>query len=118
MRLVVCPRTHQKKVRKMVPLAPFCPAVCRVVVVHVAQKQARVRPVDDETDVAADPDRPEVLVLRLVKLVKLHPRIRRIHLEVECRRLDGLLFVASEATERVSEGVGDTEVQNVDARVE
>lgn len=84
-------------------------------VVHVAQEQARFRPVDDEAEVATDTRRPEVLVLRLVQFVKLHPRIRRVHLEIEGRRLHGLLLLTGQANKAVCEGIGDAEVhQSVD----
>ena len=64
---------------------------------------------DNQPDVIADPHRPEILVLRLVQLMELHPRIRRVHLEVERRRLDRLLFLACKAREAVGEGIGDAE---------
>jgi hypothetical protein len=86
------------------------PAISRVVMVRVAQQQASLRPVDDQPNVAADPHRPEVLVLRLLELVELHARGRRVDLEVERRRLDGLLLVARESGQAVGEGVGDAEV--------
>jgi hypothetical protein len=45
--------------------------------------------------------------------MKLHPRICRIHLEIEGRCLHGFLFVASELGEAVGECVGDAEFHQV-----
>ncbi|MGE4182762.1 MAG: hypothetical protein AB7J34_23295 [Limisphaerales bacterium] len=50
--------------------APLSPIVGFVVVIHVAEQQAALRPVDDEPDVAAHPHRPKVLIPRLVELVE------------------------------------------------
>ena len=86
-------------------------------VADVAEQQARLGPVDDQPDVAADPHRPEVLVLRLVELVELQPGLRRVDLQVEGRRLDGLLLVAGQAGEAVGEGVGDEEVQSASGQM-
>ena len=90
-------------------LAPLGPVVGLVVMIDVAEQQAASRLVDDQPDVAADPHRPEVLVLRLVELVEAHAGIGRVELQVEGRRLDGLLLVAGQAGEAVGEGVGDAE---------
>jgi hypothetical protein len=65
---------------------------------------------DDEPDVAADANRPEVPVPRLVEPMELHARVRRIHLQVERRRLDGLLLVARQPREAVGERVSDAKV--------
>ena len=78
-------------------------------VIDVAEKQACVSPVDDQPDVAADTDRPEVLVLCLVELVELHARVGRVHLQVKGRGLDGLLLLAGQSGEAVGKGVGDAE---------
>ena len=43
-------------------------------------------------------------------ILEAHPISRRIHLEVEGRRFDGLLLISGEAGETVREGVGDEEV--------
>ncbi len=90
-------------------LAAFGPVVGLVVVIDVAEQQAVSRLVDDQPDVAADADRPEVLVLRLVELVKLMPGLAGLSCKIERRRLDGLLLVAGQAGEAVGEGVGDAE---------
>ena len=91
-------------------LPSFGPVVGLVVVIDVAEQQAALALVHDHPDVAVDPYRPEVLVLRLVQLVETHSRIGRVELQVEGGRLDGLLLVAGESGEAVGEGVGDQEV--------
>lgn len=68
---------------------------------------------NDQADIAADAHRPEVAVLGLIEFMKLHPRIRRVDLQVKCRRLDGLLLVARQAGEAIGERVGDAEVHFV-----
>ena len=65
---------------------------------------------NDQTNVTIHPHRPKVFILRLVQPVEAHPISRRIHLEVEGRRFDGLLLISGEAGETVREGVGDEEV--------
>jgi hypothetical protein len=42
----------------------------KMVVVHIAEEQTAGGLVDDDADVAADPDEPEVLVPRLVQFVE------------------------------------------------
>ena len=42
--------------------------------------------------------------------MELHPRVGRVHLQIERRRLGGLLLLAGELGEAVSERVGDAEV--------
>ena len=92
---------------------PLGPLIRRVVMVHVAEQEARRGPVDDQTDVATNADGPEVLVLRPLDLVQFQPRMRRVHLQVERGRLDGLLLVAGQLREAVGEGVGDAELHQV-----
>ena len=53
------------------------------------------------------------LSFALSSLWKLHPGIGRVELQVEGRRLDGLLLVAGQPGEAVGEGVGDAEVHRV-----
>ena len=88
----------------------FGPLVRRVVMIDVEEQEAGSGPVDDQPDVATDPNGPEVLVLRPVDLVQLQARMRRIHLEVERRGLHRLLLVAGQLREAVGEGVGDSEL--------
>ena len=77
--------------------------------VHVTQEQTLVGLVDDDPQIVADPNRPEVLVLCLVEFVKFHARALRVHLQVKGRGLYGLLLLAGEPSETVGEGVGNTE---------
>src|SRR5665213_1289305 len=63
----------------------------------------------DKADVPADADGPEILILRLVELMKAHAGTGRIDLQVKGRRFDRLLLVAGEASKTISECVGDTE---------
>jgi hypothetical protein len=70
--------------------------------------------VNDQPDIAADPDRPEVFVLGLVELVELHAGIGRVHLQVKGRGLHGLLLVTGQSGEAVGKRVGDAEFhQNI-----
>lgn len=92
------------------PCPALCPGVRRIVTAGVTGQWASVRSVDDDADVAADTNGPEILVLRPVELVKLHARIGRIHLEVERRGLRSRLLVALELGEAVCEIIGNAEV--------
>ena len=47
---------------------------------------------------------------RFLELVKLHPGVHRVELEVEGGGLGGLLLVAGQTHEAVGDGVGDAEV--------
>ena len=85
------------------------PAVRRVVMIDVAEQKVRTELVDDQAQVAADSHGPEVLVLRTVNLVELHPGVRRVHLQVEGSGLDRLLLVTRELRETRGERVGDSE---------
>jgi hypothetical protein len=51
--------------------APFRPGVCVVMVADIGQQDARIGLVDDDADVAAHADRPEMRVARAVDAVKL-----------------------------------------------
>jgi len=86
------------------------PLVRRVVMIDVAEQEAGSGPMDNQSDVATDPNGPEVLVLRPVDLVQLQARMRRVHLQVERRGLHHLLLVAGQLRETVGEGVGDAEL--------
>lgn len=88
----------------------FRPLVRLVVMIDVAQQKAVRAHVHDQPDVAAHAHRPEVLVARLVQLVKAHARVGRVQLQIEGGRLDGLLLVAGEPGEARGEGVGDAKV--------
>jgi hypothetical protein len=66
--------------------------------------------VDYEAYVAADAHRAEVVILRHVDLVKLEPRMRRIHLQIEGSGLCRLLLVAGQLVEAAGESIRDEEV--------
>src|SRR5680860_1462982 len=74
--------------------------------IDIAQEQTRRRLVNDQADVSAHANGPEVRILRLVEAVELHARVGRVHLEIKGRGLDGLLFVTAEFGQAVGEGVG------------
>ena len=65
---------------------------------------------DDQADVVADPNRPEVFVLCLGKFVKLQARVLRVYLQVKGRGLYGLLLFAGDFGQAVGEGVGYEEL--------
>ena len=73
------------------------------------EQQTPIGLVDDQPDVAADANRPEVLVFGLFEFVKAHPGVRWIELQVERSRLDGLLLITSQPRETVGKSVCDTE---------
>ena len=83
--------------------------------IDVAEQQAARRLVHNQTNVGADAYRPEVLVLRFFDRVELHPGIDRIELQIKGCRLGGLLLIACQTSEAVSEGVGDAEVHISDS---
>ncbi len=87
--------------------APFRLVIRLVVVADIAEQQGTLRLMNYQPDVAAHPNRPEVLVLGLLELVEAHAGIGRIELQVERRCLDGLLLVPCQSGEAVSEGIGD-----------
>ena len=90
-------------------LASLGPVVGGVVVIDVTEEQAVVGLVDDDADVARDADGPEVPVARALEPVELHARTGRIQLQVEGRRLHGLLLVTGQTSEAGGEGVGEEE---------
>jgi len=57
--------------------------------IDIAEGQTLSRAVDNYPDIATDPDRPEVLVLGFVELVKAHSWLCRVQLQIEGSRLDG-----------------------------
>ena len=90
--------------------ATLRPAVSGVMVVGVAEQQARLAAMHDQPQVAADACRPEVAVLAAVDAVHLDAGVRRVHLEVEGRGLRRLLLVCSQPVEAGRERVGDPEL--------
>lgn len=69
--------------------------------------------VDNDADVPAHPDRPEVLILRPVQLVEAHARTGGIQLKVEGGRLDCLLLLAGQFEQAIVKGAGESEVHTV-----
>jgi len=63
---------------------------------HVAEQQAAISLVENQPNVTAYTDRPEILISGLVKTMKMHPRIGGVQLQIKSRRLDRLLLVAGE----------------------
>lgn len=72
---------------------------------------------DDQTNVAAHPNRPEIFITRLVQLVEAHARIGWVHLQIKGGGLDGFLLLAGKFGETICEGIGDAEVQGDDYRL-
>ena len=66
-------------------------------------------PISNQPNVATDSNGPEIRIASAIELVELHPRIRRIELQIEGGRLDNLLFIAGQLSEAVGECVGDSE---------
>ena len=56
-----------------------------------------------------DPHRPEMRVARPLDAMEFQAGRRRVHLQIECRGLGGLLLRGGEARESGGEGVGDAE---------
>ena len=96
--------------RMPLDLPPLRPGVRVVVVPGIAQQKTVIGFVDDQPDVSAHPHRPEVLVLRAIKLVKLMPRIRGVHLQVKRRCLHELLLVVRQPGEAAGERIGDAKI--------
>ena len=91
---------------------PLRPLVGFVVVIDVAQQEAAPRPVNDQPDIQAHPHRPEVGIFGLVELVELEPRLRRVQLEIEGRRLHRLLLIAGKLGEAVRKRIRNPEFHN------
>ena len=79
-------------------LTTLGPVVSPVVVIDVAKQKAALSLVDNQSNVAADTNGPEVFILGLVELVKAHTRVGRVELQVKGSRLDDLLLLAGEAS--------------------
>ena len=89
--------------------ATLGPLVRGVVVVGVAEHEARRRAMHDEPQVATDARRPEVPVLALVDAVELDTGVRGIELQVERGGLGRPLLVRGQPVEAGRERVGDAE---------
>ena len=94
-------------------LAPLGPLVCLVMVIDIAKKQAIPCFVDDQPNIAARPNRPEILVPYIIDFVKTHTRIGRIDLEIKGCGFDYLLFVTGEFGEAVGEGICDSKLHQI-----
>ena len=79
--------------------------------VYVAEQQAGIGAVDNQTNVVADPDRPEVSITGLINPMKLQSGLRRIDLQIKGGGLYGLLLVASQFGQAIDERIGDAEFQ-------
>ena len=86
-----------------------------VVVIDVAEQQARLGSGGRSGGCRGSPaPTRSSCPCALSSLWKLHARAGRVHLQIEGRRLDGLLLLAGQLGEAVGEGVGDAEVHHVD----
>ena len=74
--------------------AAFGPRVCRVVMIYVAEHEATSGLVHDDPDAIVHANRPEILVVRLLKLVELQTWMRRVHLQIKGGVFCRLLFIA------------------------
>src|SRR5579863_5676 len=91
-------------------LPPFGPLIRVVVMTDIAQQQTGIGAVHDQPHIARHPNRPKPPILRLVEPVELQTRMRRVHLEIERRRLNSLLLIARESGEAIRERVGNPEL--------
>ena len=80
-----------------------------VVVIDEAKQQAGRGLVYDQTNVAAYPHRPEILVFGFVEAVKAQSRTGRIQLEVKSGRFNRFLLLSSQSRQAVGEGICNAE---------
>jgi len=66
---------------------------------------------DDQPNIFAGANRPEIRIARPVKAMKAQTRARRVQLQIEGRRLHRLLLRPVQPGEAGGECVGDTEFQ-------
>ena len=64
-----------------------------------------------DPDVPIDANRPEILVLGLIQLMKAMPRIFRIHLHIKCSRFDYFLLIAGQLCQARGECICNSEFQ-------
>ncbi|WP_246802003.1 hypothetical protein [Rhizobium leguminosarum] len=76
-------------------------------VIDVGEHDAVAGLVDDDPDIAIDPHRPEVRVLRRIDPVELEAWPVRIGLQVERRQFHLLLFVIGELGQGCGKAVGE-----------
>lgn len=91
-------------------LPPLGPGVRVVVVAGIAKEKARFRAMNDDAEIAVYANGPEVRILRPFEAMQLHPRTRRIQLQIERARLDGLLLLGRKADQTLRECIRDQEV--------
>jgi hypothetical protein len=65
---------------------------------------------NDQPNVVVDANRPEVRISWPVEPMKAETRTGRVQLEIERRRLDGLLLCTGQPGETGGEGIGDAEI--------
>src|SRR5271166_6705790 len=88
--------------------SPLSPDIGVIVVPEIGQQETGFGFMDDDADVAAGAHRPEMGIPGPLDPVKIHPRRRGVHLQVERRRLGGLLLGRLKTCRRRGEGGGDT----------
>ena len=77
--------------------------------VDVAEHDAALDPMEDQTEVTAGTGRPEILVLDVVEPVALKAGIGRIDLQLEGGELGGFLLLTVEFVQAGLEAVGEEE---------
>ena len=90
--------------------AALSPVISLVVMVHVAKQQTTLRLVDDDSNVTAYPDGPEILVFCFIEFVETIAGIGRVDLEIEDRGFDGFLFLARQSGKTVCKGFPNAKV--------
>jgi hypothetical protein len=94
-------------------LAPRSPVVGGIVMIDIAEHQAALNPIEDQTDVTTGTGRPEVLVLDAVETVALQPRIGGIDLQLEGGEISGFLLFSTELLMAGLEAFGEEESHNL-----
>src|ERR1700722_17235797 len=90
--------------------AALRPVIGAVVVSDVTEQKARIALVNNQSNVAVHPNRPEILVPRLVELVEAHSGTSRVELQVEGSRFDSLLLIPCQSSEAVGKRVGNAKI--------
>src|SRR5580704_7778780 len=85
------------------------PGIGLIVMIDEAKQQAGYRLVYDQTNIAAYPHGPEILIFGFVEAVKTQSRTGRIQLEVKRGGLDCFLLVSGQSRQTVGEGICDAE---------
>jgi hypothetical protein len=84
------------------------PRIGRFMVPDVTEQEACGRPMDDQTDLLVNTNRPEIRVAGPVEPMKAETRTRRVQLQIKRRRLDRFLLRATEPSEAGGKGIGDS----------